>query len=399
MAACTRMALVLSALCGLAAPPPAHARLAPVEDADAIAEAAVAKARQATRDRDYAAAIEHFREAMRHRPTAKLQFNIGVCHHRLMVTQSPGSSAYEEHRGAAVEAYNRYLEAAPGASDTKDVVEMIRALGGTPYSAEQTEPWSIDLVEPDEVPAPPSFDEGGLPTVEPPPSDGPPDPPPEPLPPPTEVRDPNAPLTDPRWGLSFSIPVLMFGPGQLGGSDRLVPAPNLGLAVGGNGFLGSNRALWLGGEIGLTGQPISAADRPRLSLFHAGLVLEYHRSLGKQGRAEIGGGGLLSFASQTLLFSGTPRLRCAVSEREASRRNGLAAVARVYAAVLMGKRRNHALTFRLGPGIAVLAPGTVARTGPEGEGCENEPSPFQDLGVDEGPSLVLSFDVGYSPRF
>lgn len=400
------MALVLATLAGPAGVlVPASATASASAPSPSPSEAdparqAVRRAREATRAQDYAAAIEHFREALRLRPTAKIHFNIAVCHHRLMMAQAPDTPAYEEHRSAAVDEYNRYLAADPKASDADEVAEMIRALGGTPRSAEPPQPWLIDRVEPDDVPAPPSFDEsdpGPTPQGPDPTTDDPAPPPvaPPPVAAPVAPR-PDGPLTTPRWGLTFSIPSLLINPAQLGRSDRLTAAPTLGVALGGNGFLGTRRRLWLGGETGLSGQPLSAAARPRMSVFHFGLILELHHPL-PGGRWELGGGGMLGFVSQALLFSGTPRLRCAVSQREASRRNGMLAAARFYAAVLLGRRRNHAITFRLGPGVGVLAPGTVA--GGDDEQCAGEPSPFQDLGVDEGASLVLSLDVGYAPRF
>lgn len=117
-----------------------------------------------------------------------------------------------------------------------------------------------------------------------------------------------------------------------------------------------------------------------------------------QARWEIGGGGSIGLGTQALVFDGEPRLRCA-KEREASRRNGMWATARIYAAVLLGKRRDHALTFRAGPGVGVFGPASKIKTGADGETCDDEPTAFATFGIDERAAFVLTFDIGYSPRF
>ncbi|MCA9712605.1 MAG: hypothetical protein KDK70_42650, partial [Myxococcales bacterium] len=339
--------------------------------------------------KDYAAAIEHYTEALRHQPAAKTYFNLGVCHHRLMSATSPGSPAYELHRGGAVDAYNRYLQATPEAPDRQEVAEMIRSLGGTPLSAEAPEPWTIELVEPDDVPDPPSFDDEGddRPTPEIPPLSA------------EAPRKPSpGPLLRPRWGLGVSLPVMLINPGQAARSDELRPVPTLGLGLRGHGYLGSKGGVLLGGELALATQPLSAKQRHRMSLAFVALAVEYRRMMG-QGRWEIGGGGSIGLGSQALFFDGDARLRC-TKDREASRRNGLWASARLYVAALLGQRRNHALTLRVGPGLGVYGPGSVP-LGMDAAGmtCEGEPSAFETFGIDEGPAMVVGVDLGYAPRF
>ena len=364
------------------------------------AKAALRRAREAARARDYATALRHFEEALRLQPSAKLHFNVGVCHHRLMMDHPPGSPAYEQQRGAAVAAYNRYLQAAPDAADHAEVSEMIRALGGTPLSEADPEPWTIELVEPDDVPDPPglSDDDGGsesssetpadAPTdaVADAPTDAPPKPPPD-EPPPPRLRG--------RFGVV--LPVVLSNPAELAASDELRPLPGVGLGLRGNAFLGPRRRIALGGELVVTLQPASARTRHRLATSTLGLLLEVRHPLG-DGRFEIGGGGVLGLGTQSLTYRGPDRLRCAAG-REASRRTGLWAGARLYLAALLGPRRNHELSLRLGPGLGAYAAGTRADEDANGNPCTDEPSAFETFGIDEGAALVVSVDIGYAPRF
>jgi hypothetical protein len=368
--------------------PPARALAAPATDAEAEAEAKAAsgRAREAARAKDYAAALRHYQEALRLQPSAKLHFNIGVCHHRLMVSHEPGTPAYEAERGAAVTAYNHYLQAAPGASDTDEVAEMIRALGGTPL-VDDPEPWTIELVEPDDVPDPPSFDEGR--------TEAPDHAPPAHAP----TTRPASPATTsfPRGRLGGFIPVVMSNPAELAASDELRPLPTLGLGVRGNAFLGPRRRIALGGELGLGTQPASARTRHRLSTGWVGVLLEIRHPIA-DGRFEIGVGGVVGLGSQSLVYTGDDRLPCAVG-REASRRAGLWAGARLYLAALLGKRRNHELSLRLGPGLGAYAPGSVRASDAAGTSCADEPSAFEAFGLDDGASLSVTVDIGYAPRF
>lgn len=366
---------------------------APSEPAPSEAKAELSRARAAARSGDYAAALEHFEQARRLQPAAKLHFNIAVCHHRLLGEHEAGSMPYEHHRAAAVDSYNRYLQAAPKADDAAEVMEVVRALGGTPLSADDPEPWSIELVEPDSVPDPPGLDEdwdtettdeaGTARATE---TDAP-------------GRSPTPrPPRGPAGRLGGYVPLTFASPVQLGRSEQMRPYPLLGLGLRGNAFLGPRRAVALGGELSLTTQPISARSRHRVSMGTLGVLVESRHPLGRRGRLELGAGGVVAVATQALIYSGDMRLRCSPA-REASRRNGLWTQARVTFAVLLGPRRNHELSLRLGPGLTAMSTGSTAATGTDGEPCTAaDPSAFETLGLDDGAALVVSFDLGYASR-
>lgn len=357
---------------------------------DAAATAAIERARAAVRAGDYAAALGHYQGALRLRPSAKLHFNIAVCHHRLMLTQEPGSSAYEQQRAAAVTAYNRYLQAAPGAPDTDEVSELVRALGGTPL-VDDPEPWTIELVEPDAVPEAPSlYDQTEEPATTPT------------TPTPTEPtpRPPGPTPAGPtlRGRIGPFVPLVLSSPAALARSSELRPLPTLGLGLRGNAFVGQRRRIALGGELALTTQPLSARARHRLGLGWLGVLLEFRHPL-RDGRFEIGGGGVVGLGWQRLVYAGDAPLRCAVGGREASGRAGLSTGMRLVLAALLGKRKSHELSLRVGPGLAAHGPGSVASEDAEGMPCTGEPSAFETLGLPDGAALSVTVDIGYAPRF
>lgn len=388
-------ALGVPAIAGAApAPGPTPAAEGPDEAAKRVA---VARAREAARAGDFAAALAHYEEALRLRPSAKLHFNIAVCHHRLMMGHATGSPAYEEQRAAAVGAYNRYLEAAPGAADTDEVAELIRALGGTPL-VDDPEPWTIELVEPDAVPDPPRLDDSGGTTTTPTTTT-----PAVTTTTPTITEPRATPPTGPtppslRGRLGVFVPLVLGNPARLAASDELRPLPALGLGVRGNAFLGPQRRIALGGELGLGTQPASAASRHRRSRGWLGVLLEARHSLGR-GRFEVGGGGVVGLGWQSLVYTGPSPLRCAAAGREASRRAGLWAGTRLQLAALLGKRRNHELSLRLGPGLMAMAEGSVASEDADGMTCDTEPSAFAAFGLPDGAALSVTVDIGYAPRF
>jgi len=194
------------------------------------------------------------------------------------------------------------------------------------------------------------------------------------------------------------VPLVSSNPAQLAGSRELRPLPSLGLGLRGNAFLGHRRRIALGGELAIATQTASARTRHRLGLGWLGVVLEARHPLGR-GRFEIGGGGVVGLGWQTLVYTGDAPLRCA-SGREASRRGGLWTGARLIVAALLGARRNHELSLRVGPGLAALAPGSVpASKDAAGVSCEGEPSAFETFGLREGAALSVTVDIGYAPRF
>ncbi|MCB9713954.1 MAG: tetratricopeptide repeat protein [Myxococcales bacterium] len=374
------------------------AAVAAPSDADE-AKAAIARAREATRAGDYQAALEHFEHALRLQPAAKLYFNIAVCHHRLLATETPGSPPYERHRAAAVESYNRYLQAAPDAKDADAVAEVVRALGGTPLSADDPEPWSIELIEPDELPDAPGFDDEWSEDDGPPPSDSQTDSRPQPdgSPPPTKPTPPTRPH-GPVGRIGAYFPVLLGSPAQLAEGDEPDLLPMIGLGLRGNAFLGPKRALALGGELSLTSQPIDGESRHRLTGAILAILVESRHPVGRRGRIELGGGGSLGLVSQGLVYTGDAPLRCSPG-REASRRGGLVGNARLTVMALLGERRNHELSLRVGPGLALLAKGSKPEMDADGNSCADEPTAFETFGLRDGPALVVSIDLGYAPRF
>lgn len=358
---------------------------------DEAKRAAITRAREAARAGDYEAALRHYEDALRIQPSAKLQFNIAVCHHRLMMAAPAESPEHEARRAAAVRAYNEYLRADPEAPDAEEVAELVRGLGGTPQT-ENPEPWTIELVEPEAVPDPPNlWDASGAGTegtgAATSTASGPA---PRPTPPSAEQAL--------RGRMGGFIPLVVTSPAQLADSGELRPLPALGLGLRGNGFLGHRRRVALGGEAAIATQTASARARHRLTLGWIGVLVETRHPLGR-GRFEIGGGGVVGIGWQTLVYTGDAPLRCA-SGREASRRGGLWTGARLTLAALLGPRRNHELSLRVGPGLAAFAPGSVSATkDAEGMSCEGETSAFERFGLRDGAALSVTVDIGYAPRF
>lgn len=395
----------------LAAAPLAQAEPPAQPDASERAKAALDRARAATKEGNYEAAIVHYEQAQYHLPSAKLHFNIGVCHHRLLSVYEPGSEIYERHRAGAVASYDRYLQAAPEAADAERVMGMIHALGGTTRN-DASEPWTIERVEPDALPDAPGFAddwndgspaEPELPAEPEPPGDETTDDPPAedevvddpPLEdPPTPMPRPVGPLG--RFGVF--IPLTSSSPSQLAASDQLSAAPSLGIGLRGNAFLGPGRRISLGGELSLQPQLVSSQTQHRLSTGTAVIFVEYRHPVGSGGRFEIGGGGMIGMASQALVHDGDNPLPCS-DGREASRRNGLWSGARFYFAALLGPRRNHEISLRAGPGLAAFSGGTPGGLMSEDVDCAMEPTAFETFGLDDGAALVMTFDIGYAPRF
>ena len=390
---------------GVVAPPRAQAEPPAQPDASERAKAALDRARAATREGNYEAAIVHYEQAQYHQPSPKLHFNIGVCHHRLLSVYEPGSELYERHRAGAVASYDQYLKSAPDAEDAETVIGMIHALGGT-TKAEDSEPWAIEEVDPDGLPDAPGFaDEwnddpsaqeepehpGGETGHEPVEDDTTDDPPPED--PPTPMPRPVGPVG--RFGVF--IPVMVTSPSQLAASD-LSSAPSLGLGIRGNAFLGPKRRVSLGGEIALMPQLVSTQTQHRLSTLTGVIFVEYRHPVGPDGRFEVGGGGSVGLGSQALVHDGDNGLPC-VASREASRRNGLWSSARFYFAALLGPKRNHELSLRVGPGLAAFSGGTPGTGMSDEVDCMAQPTAFETFGLNEGAALVMTFDLGYAPRF
>jgi hypothetical protein len=201
----------------------------------------------------------------------------------------------------------------------------------------------------------------------------------------------------PRGHLGPFVPLVVSNPRALAASDELRPRPTLGLGLRGGAWVGPSRRIALGGELAVTTQPMSARAHHRLSLGWLGVLLEVRHAL-RDGRFEIGGGGVVGLGWQRLVYAGDAPLRCAAG-REASGRAGLWVGSRLLLAALLGKRQNHALTLRVGPGLQAHGAGSVAPQDADGMSCTGEPSAFETLGLPDGAALSVTVDIGYAPRF
>lgn len=356
---------------------------------------AVGRGRAAARKGDYTEALGHFERALALAPAPKLHFNIAVCHHRLLGRHGGDAEPYERHRAAAIAAYNAYLEAAPEAPDRSEVAALVTALGGTPWTP-SAQPWTIELVEPDDVPDPPPFDGWEDPPAPDDPEDDPPDLPciDDPPGPPVAV-----PLPPPsyRGAIGAFVPIGWIAPVALGRSDELVAAPAIGLGLRGYGFVGPRRRLVVGAEAALSAQATSPQKRHRYSHGQFALYLGYRHPLGSAGRVELGVDGVLGVASQALVFRGSPRLRCSEGP-EASRRGGLGSQVRFVASMRLGPKRRHVIAARVGPGLAAFGSGSLAAEGTDGMDCSGEPTAFERFSLPGGAALGVGFDLGYALR-
>jgi hypothetical protein len=179
--------------------------------------------------------------------------------------------------------------------------------------------------------------------------------------------------------------------------------PMLGLAVRGGAFVGARRRINLGGELALAGQPTGTSARHRLGAGHLGFTLDHGTPLGKKRRFEIGAGGLVALAGQSLRHKGVSSVACPTSfetegDREISQRGGLLLGGRLTLALLLGPRRNHELALRITPGLGLFARGAKGRRTAAGDACDDLSTPFEELGMDR-PALVTTVDLGYAPRF
>lgn len=366
----------------------------------AAAKAEVERGRAAAGKGDFATALTHFERALKLRPAPSLHFNIAVCHHNLMLAAGPGSTGYESARGAAIEAYRRYMEAAPDADDRDAVAATIESLGGRPPTdeADQT-PWVIERIDPDDVPLAPSLHEEPTSTT-------------------TSTSTPTAAPTStptartdlPGGRIGPFIPLSLINLVELSKSDTMRAVPGIGLGLRGGALLGARHRVGVGGEVWATGQPISAVRRPVLVSGGLLAAAEYAHPLAG-GRFEIGAGGGLGLVLQSLRYSGDTPPVCAVADKGTlSARVGALLLGRLVLSALLGKRRNHELSLRLSPGIAAVSRGSK-KSDDQGDDAMNQmdpmPStpcselstPFQSVGLSGAGALVVLIDLGYAPRF
>jgi hypothetical protein len=364
-------------------------------DRRAAAKAAFFEGRDAAARGDYDAALEGFERALALEPSPGIHYNIAVCHHRLMLEVTEGSEAYETSRRRAIEAYDRYLEAAPDADDREAVQELIRSLGGRSTESSR---WTIERLEPDPSPE--------LRGPEPDPPE--PDPPevqlPEP-PPRVEPKPPARATTDwrPRGRVGAGFVLGLTNMRELARTDEVATLPSLGLTLRGGAFLGPRDRINLGGEVALAGQPSRTDTRHRLATGHLGVTIDYGHPVGERRRLEIGGGGLVGIAGQSLHHRGASQVSCPTTsrtqgDRVVGQRGGLLLGGRFTLAALLGRRRNHELALRITPGLGLYGAGQRGSHTVTGESCDEGPTPFEELGMN-GPALVVMVDLGYAPRF
>ncbi len=361
------------------------AAAAPSDDDTQRARAAFAAGKAAAAQQRWTEAIEQFQRAMSIRPAASIHYNIAVCHHNLMLAASDDPARADEQRRAAVDAYVAYLDAAPEATDRASVEAAIEQLGGRPDDDEQ---WVIERIEPDYgSPAPALRDDEaeadedtGLDDTR-----G------------TTVPAGPPPARDfPTGRLGPFVPMTIANPLDLSRSATMRTLPGIGLGVRGGGFVTRTRQLALGGELAMTGQPVSLANDVSLVTAALSFVAEYAVPVGTP-KVELGGGGGLGLAVQSLRYRGTAPVACAATDQSISARGGLLAQARILVAGVLGDKGRHELALRISPGVAFYGRGS--KSNDEAMMCGEADDGFTAVGLGRRAALVLTIDLGYAPRF
>lgn len=364
------------------------------------AKAAFRHGREAAAAGDYAEALAGFEEALRLEPSPGIHYNIAACHHRLMLEATEGSSRYRDARREAIDAYNRYLRAAPEAEDRQHVEELIRSLGGQPVTQKR---WTVERIDPNPAPelrnAANEIDDG----------DGSRDDRARAAPrTPDDAKTTDAPRPKPETGrmpsarLGLGVVLATSNMRQLTKTPEIETLPMLGLTLRGGAFLGLRHRINLGGEVGLYGQPSGTSSRHRLNGGHIGVTVDYGHTVGKRRRFELGGGGMIALAGQNLRHKGSSSASCPTStgdgDREISKRGGIVLGPRLTLAALLGRRRNHELALRITPGVGFFGLGNKGNETAGGDPCADFPTPFEEFGLGR-PALVVTVDLGYAPRF
>ena len=370
----------------------------PVEDpteADvrAQAKAAFQRGRAHAREGAYDQAVVAFEEALRLRPTPGLHYNIAVCHHRqLLALESEDAPEYEQHRAAAVQAYNAYLDAAPEASDRYAVAATIQDLHGRPnvideWRVDEGERASLELRTDDaqtwtepEPETTPEAETTPAPVLGPT-RRGPP------------ARTPMRPGF-PHGMLGFGIALDGVSPVAMSGTSGVDSLPALGPVLRGGGYIGDARELLLGAELALSSTPTAARRGHRLTTVQMLVLVEWARALTNDKRLELGVSGTAGIAGQAMAHDGPSPASCPVrASGIVSTRGGAVLGGRLLLRGLFGDRRQHAVGLRVGPTFAGLGGGS------KDSGCiEGEPSPFKAYGF-ESAALMIRADVGYAFRW
>jgi hypothetical protein len=180
--------------------------------------------------------------------------------------------------------------------------------------------------------------------------------------------------------------------------DEVASLPFLGGLLRGGAFIGKKRRVNLGGELTIAGQPTSTKARHFLTSVTGVFAAEYGHPIGKKNRIEIGAGGVSGLYFEQLRHNGTTTVTCANRSSLPSSRAGFLLAGRFNLVFLLGKNRNHELGLRLTPGLGLPAEGTKGDNDETGVDCGSEADAFKQLQLD-GPELVVTFDIGYAPRF
>jgi tetratricopeptide (TPR) repeat protein len=369
------------------APPPADAEPAPDPATLEAAKSAVAQGAAAFRKGEYAVALEHFERAQQLRPSAKLHYNVAVCHHQLMLA-APDEDTRAIQVDRAIRAYNRYLEANPEASDRDHVATTIRELGGTPSTSRGLKSAFDGLEDPGELAERPDIPDAPVEEPTDPPPEEPVTTPPPPPPPPTERYHARF-----HFGPHVGLVPQLLGNREVGGGGSLYLEAKLA------GYLGARRRLALGPELAVWGGSGSAAD-PLLALttLHAGAAVDYDFPVGRRHRTILSAGGMGGFARQAIRTGAEAAAPLCSADRERGRlvatRNGGVVGLRASVGVLFGARRWHEANFAVHPTLGIFGAGS------RGERCTGEASdrPFANLGV-RSPQVGVWAGFGYAFRF
>lgn len=358
------------------------------------AQDAVRRAHAAAAAGEFDRALAGFEEAMATLPSSKLHHNIAVCHHQLMLG-APDEPARERHRAAAVDAYLAYLQAHPDAPDRAEIEAVVLSLGGT-LPRDDGPALVIERIDPEDGPAPPPL----LPAESSPaPLQAPPSPAPNTpaQPPPTEAQWTPAALI----GVAFSLGLVE--PRALAGNGDVQGLPLYGAGLWAGGFVGKRKRAIVGAEFfwgtGAGGDP----TKHGLSGGHIGIFSGYGWTLGANRRLAVGAGGMFALAGNTLVRRDPPgdEATCPVEGGtfdDVSQRGGLVFGARARIGVLLGRRRNHELAWRIAPGLGLYGEGSK---GGMADACQGDEAvtPFEQFGLDGGAVFVVNSDLGYAVRF
>lgn len=401
-----RLVLAMGAALGPGpAPPPAPDTPPPTASAQgpdaetparrkARAKAAVRRAHGFAEAGDFARALTAFEEAMAILPAAKLHHNIAVCHHQLMLAAPADDPARARHRGAAVRAYQTYLDQAD-APDRAAIEQVIADLGGPPEGDDGLG-LHIERIDPDDDP-PPRLKSEDFRRIDP--DDAPRDV--------AAAPGTGAPRSKRRNGPSGLVGVAfavdLHSPAALTDNPDAQGLPLVGAIVWGGGLVGRRRATAIGAEVSFASGVGGDRSRYRLAGGHLGVFAGYGWSLGRTRRIALGAGGMLGLVGDSLTRRDAPRSEalCPDTSGDAnvvSQRGGILVAARARVGVLLGTRRNHEIALRIAPALGLFNAGSKGDTSAT---CESDgaATPFQQFGMDEGASLVVITDLGYAARF